>query len=493
MITTINGQPFEFDPRPDETAVEVIRERAGLTGTKMACGAGVCGACTVLVDGTPLCSCLLPANHLEDKQVQTIEHHDQEDLHPIQKAFMAHDGLQCGFCTPGFVNEGIAFYTRWREEHGITRPSREAVAVAMGGHLCRCAAYVGIYEAIQRACAGEYDQVEMVQAARVDALEKVTGTAKYTVDLKLDGQLEGKILRSPHAHALVKAIDSSAALALEGVVAVTDLMEGKQRVRYVGQPIAGVAAVDEPTALAALKLIKITYEVLPHVIDARRARRKGAPEVYGDGHNDLHSSAEGFTFPGSWTGNTRRTTIKPTSWRPAAARRHVAAARRQRPQHLVEQIYRNEQQVHTALEPHAAVARWDGPQQLAVYASTQSVHALRKEVADHFDLEREQVTVESHHIGGGFGGKQGLYNETVAAITLARHANAPVRVVADRLEELSYSSLRPANTMQTAVVTKADGAPEAIIYKTMNEGGIAIGGYGCGNVWPDGPARATRS
>lgn len=480
MITTLNGQPFDYEPRPDETAIEVIRERAGLTGTKMACGAGVCGACTVLVEGKPLCSCLLPANHMAGKQIETIEQHGPANLHPVQKAFMAHDGLQCGFCTPGFINEGIAFYERWREAHGTATPAHEEIATAMSGHLCRCGAYIGIYEAIQRACAGAYDSADTVDALRVDALEKVTGQARYTVDVKLAGQLEGKILRSPHAHAIVQSIDSSAALALDGVVAVADLMEGKKRVRYVGQPIAGIAAVDEATASAALKLINVTYEILPHVIDSRAARRKDAPEVYGDGHDDVRSSAEGFTFPGSWNGNVRRTSIKPTSWRPAAARRHVVAARKNRPDHLVEHTYRNEQQVHTALEPHAAVAHWTNPQQLTLYASTQNVHALRTDVAEHFDLEKEQVTVESQYIGGGFGGKQGLYNETIAAVTLARHANAPVRVVADRLEEISYSSLRPAVTTETAVVTKSDGAPEALIYKTLGDGGIAIGAMGAG-------------
>lgn len=480
MITTINGQPLSYEPRADETAIEVIRERAGLTGTKMACGAGVCGACTVLVEGTPLCSCLLPANHMEGKQVQTIEYHGPENLHPVQKALMAHDGLQCGFCTPGFANEGIAFYARWRQTHGATMPSREEVATALSGHLCRCGAYIGIYEAIQRACAGDYDAVETIDAPRVDALEKVTGRAKYTVDMKLPHQLEGKILRSPHPHALVQSIDSTAALALEGVVAVADLMEGKKRVRYVGQPVAGVAAVDEVTATKALKLINVTYEVLPHVIDPAAAQQRGAPEVYGDGHDDVRSSAEGFTFPGAWNGNVRRTAIKPTSWRPAAARRHVESARKNRPDHVVERTYRNEQQVHTALEPHTAVAHWPTPHQLTLYTSTQNVHALRSDVAEHFDLEPDQVTVDSQYIGGGFGGKQGLYNETKAAITLARHTEAPVRVVADRLEEISYSSLRPGATMQTAVVTKADGTPEALVYKTMGEGGIAIGTMGAG-------------
>ena len=131
MKTTINGSEFEIDVHPFDTAVDVIREQAGLTGTRMACGGGICGACTVLVDDVPTCSCLMPANHMEGKSIQTIEAHGPDNLHPVQRAFMANEGLQCGFCTPGFVNEGIAFYDRWRKENGKTRPSHHEIALAI--------------------------------------------------------------------------------------------------------------------------------------------------------------------------------------------------------------------------------------------------------------------------------------------------------------------------------------------------------------------------
>lgn len=476
MQTILNDQPFEFEPHPTDTAIDVIRNHAGLTGTKFVCGGGVCGACTVLVDGTPTCSCLLPANHMEGKRIQTIEFHDRENLHPVQKAFMACEGLQCGFCTPGFVNEGIAFYERWRREHGSEKPSRHEVALAMGGHLCRCAAYVGIYEAIQRACAGEYDDVDAVSYPRVDALEKVTGEAKYTVDIELKGQLEGKILRSIYPHAIVRSVDTSAALEMDGVVTAANLMEGRNRVRYVGQPIAGVAAVDERTALAALKKIKVDYEVLPAVIGIDQARESSAPQVYADDKSNVPTSAEGFTMPATWQNNIRRNMIKATTWRPAAARRRIEAARIGKPDNLVEFTFRNEQQVHTAFEPHAAIAAWAGPNELAVYASTQNVHALRDHLADHFDLDKERVQVSGQYIGGGFGGKQGMYNETIAAVTLARHAYAPVRVMADRLEEISYTSLRPGSVNEVAVATNDDGAPEAITLRAFGDGGVAVGG-----------------
>ena len=476
MQTTINGQPLAFEPRHDETALEVIRERVGLTGTKLACGGGICGACTVRVDGVPKCSCLLPATQLEGKDIRTIEEHGRSNLHPVQRAFMANEGLQCGFCTPGFINEGIAFYDSWRAKQGKKRPLPHEIAVAMGGHLCRCAAYVGIYAAIAQACAGEFDDVTELVAPRVDALAKVTGEAKYTVDVKFPDQLEGKILRSAHPNARVKAVDFSAAQALEGVMAVADLLEGKTHVHYVGQPIAGVAAVDERTAEAALKLIKVDYDLLPAALNIAQAMAADAPAVFPEGKEKMPTAAEGSTFPYAWENNVGRVRMGlVTSRRAGAADRRIEEAQSNAPQNVVEHTYRNAQQVHTALEPHAAVAKWNGPQALHVFASTQGITPLRAAIAEHFDLDKAQVTLESHYIGGGFGGKQGLYEEIKAAIILARQANRAVRVVASRLEDLAYTSLRPGVMSKTAVITQANGTPEAIKMHAYGDGGVANG------------------
>ncbi|MEZ4710255.1 MAG: molybdopterin cofactor-binding domain-containing protein [Caldilineaceae bacterium] len=475
MKTQINGEELEFEPRYDETALEVIRDRAALTGAKMACGGGICGACTVLVDGAPTCSCLMPATHLEGRNVQTVEAHGRDNLHPVQRAFMANEGLQCGFCTPGFINEGIAFYDRWQAEHGKTEPSRHAVALALGGHLCRCAAYVGIYAAIQQACAGKFDDVTELISPRVDALEKVTGEAKYTVDVVLPGQLEGKIVRSIHPHAIVKRVDSTAALAMDGVVAVADLMEGKTRMRYVGQPIAAVAAVDAATAARAAKAVKVEYEILPAVIGMEAAMQKSAPEVYADGRSDVPSAAEGFSFPYLWQNNVARLPAKLSSWRPAAARRAIAATKENAPHHVVERTYGTSQQTHTALEPHAAVAHWQSPTELFVQASTQAVRALRHDIAEHFDLEDEQVTVDCQYTGGGFGAKSTLYHEIRGAVILARKANAPVRIVDSRLEELAYTGFRPSTSIDVSIATAEDGAPAAFRIDAYSDAGIATG------------------
>jgi len=476
MKTSINGQAFEFEVRPDESAVEVIRQRAGLTGTKLVCGAGVCGACTVLVDGTPMTSCLLPAHSLEGCAVQTVEAYGASNLHPVQRAFMAHDGLQCGFCTPGFITEGIAFYEQWRHTRGTAVPNRQEVARALSGHLCRCGAYVGIYTAMQRACAGDFDETNEIVSARIEAIEKVTGQAKYTMDIQHEGQLVGKMLRSPHASAEVVSIDFSAAKAIQGVKAVVKLLEEPQVVRYVGHPMAAVAALNEEIANQALEAIKVRYRVRPHVVDIPSARKDNAPQVYPERRKKAPTAAEGLTFPGRWSGNVRKVML-PLSTRARRVRKTLAKAQTNDDLLLVEGTYRTQGQSHTAFEPHCCVANWDGPDKLMVHMSTQGTAMRAHEIAEHFDLEDEQVELINHHVGGGFGAKNALTIETVAAITLARAAYAPVAVILDRYEEIAYAGYRPSAEVETRLVANQAGEMKALSAKAYADSGIAINSF----------------
>ena len=130
----------------------------------------------------------------------------QTQLHPLQQAFLAEDALQCGYCTPGFLIEGISFCDLWRKKHGKVKPEREIIAEALSGHLCRCGAYEGIYRAIERTCLGEFDK-QLPLAPRSDGLPKVKGTAKYTSDIQLEGMLHAVILRSPYGHARINSIN----------------------------------------------------------------------------------------------------------------------------------------------------------------------------------------------------------------------------------------------------------------------------------------------
>src|SRR5258708_7437224 len=212
----INGRVEPLPDDPDSLLIDVVRDALELRGTKLVCGAGVCGACTVLVDGAPVVSCLMPARAAAGKSVTTVEGIGAGKLRRVQKAFMAHDALQCGFCTPGFIVEATAFHDRWRATKGTATPSREDIGAALSGHLCRCGAYDGIFHAVTEACEGHFDGDDIV-SPRLEAREKGTGAAKYTVDIRHDGQLEGLILRSQVAHARIFELDLAPARARPGV------------------------------------------------------------------------------------------------------------------------------------------------------------------------------------------------------------------------------------------------------------------------------------
>ena len=481
MKTTINNKDYTFEPKPTDTVLDIIHQNKDLTGTKLSCGSGNCGACTVLVDGVTMCSCLMPATHLDSKKVETIEAYaaSKESLHPIQKAFLANDALQCGYCTPGFITEGIAFYDNWRKENGKKKPSKHEIAFALGGHLCRCGAYIGIYEAIAQACEGKFDEVGGdFEIPRYDALEKVTGQAKYTTDIFLDGHLEGKILRSIHAHAKILKIDDSKALKLDGVKATANLLHKKEFVNYVGQPIIAVAAKDIATANKALSLIKIEYEVLPFSVDTVDSKKQDAPNVWDGAKKDIPTAAEGAKFPYTWesknVGFIKGSVF--TSKQRVKANKLINNSLSQK--YLAKHVFSNLKQVHTALEPHSAVAHWKQDDSLVLHISSQGILAVKEEIEKEFNLAPEKITVESHYVGGGFGGKQGLYREAIAAIELSKKIKKPVRIVNTRLEELSYSSHRPGYETDFALAVKKDGTPKAIKINALGNAGIAGGTMG---------------
>ena len=476
MKFTINGQNQEFEVRPDDTAVDVIRDMLKLTGTKLVCGQGVCGACTVLVNGTPTLSCLHPADNLEGCDVKTIEFFGRENLHPVQKAFMACDGLQCGFCTPGFITEGIAFYDQWRAAHGKSRPSKKEIADAMSGHLCRCGAYPGIFEALGNVCAGHYDDVENVIPKRIDALEKVTGNAKFTTDIHFQGQLIGKVLRSPHAYARVKGIDTELIESFPGVLSIIHLLGPEKVVRYVGQPILAYAATDKYSAEQAMNFIKVDYEVLKPVLTIDQAREGKGPLVYttANARKSAPNAAEGMIPPGTWRGNVRRPRFNLVSSAPGRARRRIRAARKRNKGVLVEGKWTTQSEIHTPLETHVCVAKWEGSQHLSVFLSTQACDLMSREIAKTFDLQPEHVNVVARNIGGAFGSKLGLTTETLAAIRLSRAADLPVKVELTRMEEMTVGGSRPGVEIDLALRSGKNGKMEALTAKAYTNSGVGI-------------------
>jgi xanthine dehydrogenase YagR molybdenum-binding subunit len=469
---TINGRAESLPDDQDALLVDVIRDRLNLTGTKLVCGSGVCGACTVLLDGEPVVSCLLPASAVAGRSLTTIEGVGGAKLHPVQKAFMAHDGLQCGFCTPGFVVEATAFHDRWRAARGTAVPSREEIAAALSGHLCRCGAYEGIHRAVAEACAGRFDGNDPI-APRLEARDKVTGLARYTVDIRHDGQLEGVILRAPIAHARITGLDLAPARAVPGVAAVVSLLGKDPMVRFIGAPIAAVAAKDRRSALEAIAAITFNREELPAVIGLDAARRENAPVVFEKKDRKRAGNvSEGSGAPASWKGNVRGPSA-PFSQSGKRAKGWLAEAREARNPLLVEETFRVSTQQHACLEPHAALARFDGDQ-LTVHISTQAVYDMMEKIAKRYNLPHDKVRVIADHVGGGFGSKGSLGVETIAAIELAHAAKAPVRVSFDREEELSVTGYRPAAELKLSLLPSAQGGLKALSLTAHADTGAAV-------------------
>ena len=468
---TVNGQSVQIGGHAPSLVIS-LREELNLTGTKIVCGAGSCGACVVLVDDVPMASCLLPPERLEGRAVTTVEGIAGDDLHPMQRAFVAHDGLQCGFCTPGFIVSAAAFHDAWRSENGTATPSRDDVAAALAGHLCRCGAYEGIYNAVIAACEGRHDQPIDASSGRPAAFDKVTGSAVFTADKKLDGMLHGVIVRSTEANAEVIDVDSDALLRMPGVFAYIP-MEGGERVRYVGQPIGAVAATDRGTARRAAAEVVVTYKVLDSAVTMDAALDDDAPRILQRGWS-VPGDFEGDPLPALRRGNLRGP-VSVGSVRRVAARRAIAKARERSDPYLVSGRWETQSQAHTALEPHIAVAQWTSQHTLEVHVSTQSVSQLSQDLAKRYGLEEGSVRVLSEHVGGAFGAKQRATAETIAAIELSKASGRPVKVEFDRSEEIATGGHRPAARIDLDVLGTEAGNLEAVDLRVYTNGGAAAG------------------
>lgn len=470
--TTVNGRALTIDVEGHESAVEVIREQLGLTGSKLVCGGGVCGACTVQLDGTAVAGCLTPATAMRNAEVTTVEGlADGDDLHCAQRAFMAHDALQCGYCTPGFVTAAAAFVDQWRAERGDTAPSRHEIADALAGNLCRCGAYEGIYQAVEAACRGEHDQPG--PSARVDAEAKVTGAAVYTADVfPVDG-LHAVIVRSPVAAADVGPTPTDAA------PWVVDLLGEHRSVVYAGQPIAAVAAETLAEARRLAADFPVELEPKPFVTDPDAAKADGAPIVHADkaSRSSAPNAAEGASFPARWDGNTRGpVTVR---YRGSTANRRIDRARSEGDAGLAELELGTAVQLHTSFEPHCTVADWSDPNKLVVWTSTQGVNLVHEELAEHYDLDPTAIEIRSDFVGGGFGAKLALTPDMHAAIQLSRAARRPVRLVLDRREELTATGGRPGSSSKVRLLVGDDNSYEALVMENEAHAGAAINGaYG---------------
>jgi xanthine dehydrogenase YagR molybdenum-binding subunit len=327
--------------------------------------------------------------------------------------------------------------------------------------------------------------------SRLDGVEKVTGRARYTFDVRLPGMLWARRVVSPLPHARIKSIDTSAAERYPGVRAIHILerllasarlrdpkAEQDNRyptIRYAGQPIAAVAADNPRAAEAAAKLIKVEYEPLPHVTELEEAMKENAPRVFPGPTEQPATAGGGGAPPGlPQKGNVRGPDTKP---RGVGPRGDVAKGLRESDV-VIEAEYRTQVQTHVPMEPHGLVADWRD-EGLTIYASTQFVSSVRDEAAELFELPKSKVRVISDFTGGGFGAKYGIGNYGLLAIHLSRKAQAPVRMMLDRREEHVSGGNRPNSIQRLKLGAKRDGTLVALQVQSYGSGGVA-GGAGVG-------------
>ncbi len=295
---------------------------------------------------------------------------------------------------------------------------------------------------------------------RPDGVDKVTGRARYGADFNMPGQLVARVLRSPHAHARIKSIDTSKAEALKGVKAVItsadlpDLSNGdeglfatldncmaRDTAKYDGHAVAAVAAIDEKTATAAMKLIEVDYEILPHVVDVDAAMAPDAPLLY-----DTVFTSGIEPAPTTPSNVANRAELGHGDVEAGFAAADVT----------VERSYKTEQTHQGYIEPHACVASCNPDGTAELWVCTQGHFVYRQKCAELLGLEVSKLRVTSSEIGGGFGGKTHVWAEPVA-LALSRKANRPVKLVMSREEVFRASGPTSATSIDVKIGATRDG------------------------------------
>ena len=453
----VNDQRYDIEIDPDEMLSSVLRNRLGLTGTKISCNEAECGACTVLVEGKPILSCTFPVMKADNKHIVTIEGIQKNgELHPLQKAFIKYGAIQCGFCTPGQIMTGYALLKT------NPNPSEDEIRRAFKDTLCRCGTYLAIIQAIRGAAQQindgkpiEFPNLPISENSisigkvvmRPDANEKVSGKAKFTDDYSFPGMLIGKTLRAGIPHALIKRLDISKASDLEGVRAVMtakDILGRKnhgvviqdwpvlvgvgEKVRYVGDAIAIVAALSEEIAARALELIEVEYEPLPIVTSAIEACKESAPLIHQEGNLLKHIEVS--------KGDIKK------GFNEADV--------------VFEDTYITPSYDHVFMEPECSIARIADNGQIEVYVGSQIPYADRSQISASLNIKDTEVRVIGTLIGGGFGGKEDITGQIHSAL-LAQKTGKPVKILYDRHESMIVHPKRHSVQINVRLGAKKDG------------------------------------
>ncbi len=449
---SVNGKCVTTAASPVERLSKVLRERLGLTGTKVGCDAGDCGACTVLLDDEPVCACLVPAGQIDGREVTTVEGlAARAPIHDLlQKSFLCHGAAQCGACTPGMLVSATALLERDRA------PSESAVMDAIGGVLCRCTGYRKIIAAIQDACSGTVTGPSPTaghavgsRMVRLDGQGKVDGSEIFGADEIPSGALVVRAIRSPYQRARFSFGDLSAFAATHpGIHAVLTAKD------IPGENVYGVIPrfADQP------------------VFADREARFRGEAVAAVVGEAEIIEALDLSTFPVTWEELPALTTIAgalaPDAERIHATRENNVLVRGRVVRGDVEKALSDSDVVvegeyetgfieHAYIEPEAGFARRVGDR-IEIQACTQAPYMDRADIARILGIAPEAVRIIPTAVGGGFGAKLDLSVQPFVALA-AWHLRKPVRMVYSRIESILATTKRHPSHIRLRTGATRDG------------------------------------
>jgi CO/xanthine dehydrogenase Mo-binding subunit/aerobic-type carbon monoxide dehydrogenase small subunit (CoxS/CutS family) len=468
---TINGRKVARPAKPHQRLLDFLRDDLHLTGNKEGCGAGECGTCSVFVDGVLMKSCLLPVAKAQGAKIETIESLAKTgELNVLQRAFHQAGASQCGYCIPGMVMAATAAL------RANPFADREEIKERLGGNICRCTGYQKIFDAVEMArdvqngrlpatvfAEAEAEAGDFIGKAvrRIDAPGKVSGRLKYAGDMTMPDMLHVQVLRSPHAHARIVKIDTSAAEAMEGVEGVITSADvpgedgfgvfvndqpimARGKARYVGEAVAAVAAEDLLTAKRALAAIKVEYEPLAPVFDPEEAMRDGAPVVHDYAPDNL----------------TKHIPIRVGDVEKGFAESDL----------VIEETYSTQAIEHAYLEPEAGLAYVDHDGVVTILSPSQNITHHRHMLARIIAKPIAKVRFIMSPVGGGFGGKEDMIYQGMLAL-LAMKTGRPVRLVFTREESIVSTAKRHPSRTLLRMGLMRDGSIRASQMTVICDGG----------------------
>ena len=465
----VNGNEVTVEKK--QKLLRYLRDELHILSAKDGCSEGACGACTVLIEGEPCRACIPDTDRLDGKHVITVEGLSDWEKAVYVFAFGEAGAVQCGFCIPGMVMCAKSLLDR------IPDPSEEQIRFAIRNNYCRCTGYVKIIAAIKLAAKifregklplpSATDWKIGSRVHRLDVEEKVLGFGKYPDDFYFPGMIYGSALRSKYPRARVISIDTAAAKALPGVVCVLTAADipGKNLIghlvhdwpvmipeggitHFLGDAIALVAGETMEIVEKAKKLIKVQYEILAPVTNPTEAAAPYAPLVHKKGNLLAHKHVS--------RGNAEEA-IKNSKF-------------------VLHEQFQTPWTEHAFLEPECAVAVPDGDGVL-IYSTDQSSHTTLHECAMMLDLPYDKVKVQNALVGGGFGGKEDMTVQPLAAL-IAYKTGRPVKCKLTRAESLLIHPKRHPFDMDFTLGVDENGIIQGVKAKVVSDTGAyaSLGG-----------------